>query len=168
MQIDLSELLLHEGKSKDFVSEIEITEIKRLGNSYKVESKQPVSINIKNIGKNTLLITAETKISLSIPCDRCLKEVIKNYHFNITKEVDFSKKMDEEEFIEEKKLNVDTLFLTELYPELPMKILCDPECKGLCKKCGSNLNEKDCGCDTNELDPRMSKILDVFNDYKEV
>ena len=37
----------------------------------------------------------------------------------------------------------------ELLLELPMNLLCDPECKGLCPKCGADLNRGDCGCRRN-------------------
>ena len=50
----------------------------------------------------------------------------------------------------------------------PAKVLCGEDCKGICPVCGANRNEKDCGCDTVVLDPRMQKFQDVFKDFKEV
>ena len=49
-----------------------------------------------------------------------------------------------------------------------------PECyakkisKGLCPVCGTNLNEKECGCDRTVADPRMAAIQDIFKNFKEV
>ena len=43
-----------------------------------------------------------------------------------------------------------------------MKTLCREDCRGICRKCGRNLNEGDCGCDTVELDPRMAVIAEIF------
>ena len=37
---------------------------------------------------------------------------------------------------------------------IPMKKLCKDDCKGLCIKCGKNLNEGDCGCNDEEIDAR--------------
>mgnify|MGYP000894070575 CR=1 FL=1 len=34
--------------------------------------------------------------------------------------------------------------------EIPMRVLCNEDCKGLCVKCGQNLNLKDCGCQVEE------------------
>ena len=45
---------------------------------------------------------------------------------------------------------------------MPSKILCREDCKGLCPKCGANLNIAECGCDRAVLDPRMSIIRDLF------
>ncbi len=41
---------------------------------------------------------------------------------------------------------------------LPAKPLCDPDCKGLCPKCGVNLNEEQCSCQDDEGDPRLAVL----------
>ncbi|MBZ0199171.1 MAG: DUF177 domain-containing protein [Ignavibacteriaceae bacterium] len=43
---------------------------------------------------------------------------------------------------------------------LPMKKLCKEDCKGLCYKCGKNLNEEECGC-TENIDPRWQPLIDI-------
>lgn len=42
--------------------------------------------------------------------------------------------------------------------EVPIQPICRPECQGLCMICGQNLNEADCGCDDDEIDPRLAKL----------
>jgi uncharacterized protein len=37
-------------------------------------------------------------------------------------------------------------------------VVCDPECKGLCPKCGTDLNEETCDCSENEPDPRWAAL----------
>ena len=49
-----------------------------------------------------------------------------------------------------------------------MKVLCKDNCKGICSRCGANLNKGDCGCDTWVPDPRMAAIQDIFKQFKEV
>jgi uncharacterized protein len=41
---------------------------------------------------------------------------------------------------------------------LPIKVLCRPDCQGLCQECGANLNLGDCGCAENEIDPRLAAL----------
>lgn len=41
---------------------------------------------------------------------------------------------------------------------LPIKVLCRPDCLGLCQECGANLNRGDCGCAENEVDPRLAVL----------
>ena len=58
---------------------------------------------------------------------------------------------------------------TSLTFNMPTKILCKPDCKGICKVCGKNLNEGDCGCDQFVPDPRMAAIKDIYDAFnKEV
>ena len=42
-------------------------------------------------------------------------------------------------------------------------VVCDPECKGLCPRCGANLNEGACGCTTEEVDPRWEALRGLKN-----
>lgn len=37
-------------------------------------------------------------------------------------------------------------------------VVCDPECKGLCPRCGANLNAEVCGCSFDEPDPRWDAL----------
>jgi uncharacterized protein len=46
---------------------------------------------------------------------------------------------------------------------VPMKKLCSEDCKGLCYKCGKNLNEGDCTCDKNDNDARWLPLMDLKN-----
>lgn len=41
---------------------------------------------------------------------------------------------------------------------LPIKHLCSEECKGLCQVCGKNLNEGECGCTQESVDPRLEVL----------
>lgn len=42
---------------------------------------------------------------------------------------------------------------------LPMKPLCDKNCKGLCPKCGINRNFQECDCTDDDFDERWEKLL---------
>jgi len=46
---------------------------------------------------------------------------------------------------------------------IPMKRLCKEDCKGLCVKCGSNLNEKQCECEDSEIDERWKVLTELKN-----
>ena len=61
------------------------------------------------------------------------------------------------------QLEVDELVYTEVILNLPSKHLCKADCKGLCFKCGKNLNEGDCGCKSDEPDPRFAKLRELLD-----
>lgn len=174
MLIDLSELFSTEQKKQDFKADIEMDMFKMKQGSYEFAVKEPVYIHIENTGKRELLLTANSHVALNIPCDRCLTNVKIDFNIDISKRIDISKPFDETEdmdefsFIKDGSLDVDKLVYNEILVNLPMKVLCSENCKGICNRCGANLNSQTCDCDRTELDPRMSKILDVFNNFKEV
>lgn len=42
--------------------------------------------------------------------------------------------------------------------DVPIKVLCRPDCQGLCQDCGQNLNEFVCSCSDEEVDPRLAAL----------
>lgn len=61
----------------------------------------------------------------------------------------------------EQMLDLDALAKTNLLLALPMKDLCKPDCKGLCPKCGKNLNDGSCGCKP-EGHPAFLKLRELL------
>ena len=175
MLISLSEIMTTKDKVARIEAPIELERFEYQGDSYEFVHKEPVNLTITNLGNKTVLIEGNTNISLNLFCGRCLKELIYPMDINFQKEVDFNlteeqraEGLDETNYIIGYNLDVDTLISDEILMEFPMKLLCDEDCKGLCKNCGTNLNEKSCDCDVTVYDPRMSVIRDIFNNFKEV
>ena len=61
------------------------------------------------------------------------------------------------------KLDLNELVYSEVIVSLPMKHLCKDDCKGICVKCGKNLNEGRCDCPEKEIDPRLSALAELLN-----
>ena len=47
--------------------------------------------------------------------------------------------------------------------EVPIQPICRPDCLGLCQVCGKNLNEGDCGCEDDDIDPRLAKLKELLD-----
>ncbi len=47
--------------------------------------------------------------------------------------------------------------------EIPMQLFCREECLGLCIECGHNLNDSDCGCTEDPIDPRLAKLKELLD-----
>lgn len=51
---------------------------------------------------------------------------------------------------------------------VPMVPVCRPDCRGLCPRCGKNLNEKDCECEPVEtIDPRLAALRNLKDARRE-
>ncbi len=119
-------------------------------------------------GKYT--ITGEVHSKIKFECDCCLKDFEIEINFPIT-EV-FSKIEPENEEIwlfssKDNIINLEQCIAMNISLNLPMKALCSENCKGLCRICGHNLNNSDCGCDRDIIDPRFEEFLKIFKN-KEV
>ncbi len=168
MHIHLSDSLTHEQETKVYQAELEFDVLETGRDSYPVIDKKPVEVRVTNTGGKKLLLEADASFSLIMPCDRCLEEVVVPFSYTVSRMADFDEEEKEEPeeqaYIEEYTLDVDTLVRDELFVHMPMKVLCKPDCKGICNRCGANLNHGTCGCDVTELDPRMAVIRDIFRD----
>lgn len=48
--------------------------------------------------------------------------------------------------------------------EVPTQSLCQPNCQGLCMECGANLNEGDCGCEEEDINPKMAVLKKILSE----
>ncbi len=120
---------------------------------------------IKNVAE-IVSLSAEATFSLDVYCSRCAEGVTYDMEVPI-EHILVSELQNEEtdEFIvtENMKLDIEQLTLEDIYFALPSKFLCDDDCKGLCPKCGANLNEGPCEC-KKDIDPRFEAILSLLDE----
>jgi uncharacterized protein len=175
MIINLSEIMSVKDNVKHIQAPIELKNFCIEGMEYPFADKSYVELTLSHVGERQVRVEGEAKISLLIPCNRCLEEVENGFELKFSKELDFNldsedriKELDETNYISGYNLDVDLLVYDEILIDFPMKVLCDENCKGICRECGTNLNKSNCSCKEADPDPRMSRIRDIFNNFKEV
>jgi uncharacterized protein len=57
-------------------------------------------------------------------------------------------------------LDVNLVVLEQIELAIPMRFVCREDCKGLCYKCGADLNEGACNCKNEKIDSRLSVLLE--------
>ncbi len=60
--------------------------------------------------------------------------------------------------VAEEILDTRPIVLEQLQLNIPMKPLCRPDCRGLCPRCGADLNERECSCAAHAPDPRWAAL----------
>ncbi|KFA88100.1 YceD family protein [Archangium violaceum] len=65
------------------------------------------------------------------------------------------------EVFDGKVIDLEPIVREQVLLALPMNTVCREECKGLCMKCGQNLNDKACGCDMTFVDPRLAALKNI-------
>ena len=126
------------------------------------------SISVECIEESRYRLEIKAEASLTIPCSRCLRPVTCPIEIIDEREIlldEGSNATEEGEplyFVSGGELDVYAFLKDELIPEMPAKVLCKEDCKGLCPVCGADLNNIQCGCDSFIPDPRMAAIRDLF------
>jgi uncharacterized protein len=62
---------------------------------------------------------------------------------------------------EDERIDLGELAREQILLNLPTQALCREDCKGLCPKCGANLNETACDCASVEIDPRWRGLSEL-------
>ncbi len=172
MLLNLTDVLTSEGKTRSEEIAVEMTAFESRMGRFPITEKTPLCLTLSNVGEGKAELCGHMELTQLMDCDRCLKEVPVRIALDFTRIVavtdgELSDESDLE-LINGCQLDIESLVYNELLMNQPEKVLCKPDCKGICKKCGKDLNEGDCGCDTFVPDPRMAVLQDIFNANKEV
>lgn len=166
MIIDVSSVLKETGGKTAVEGTVELPDVELYGNSCKFSEPVSISGSISNNGK-TLVLDADCGGAVTTRCARCAKEIRKDIAFHINEAlVQGEKKTDEFEDIivfEKNDVNIDEIVYNNFIINSPARYLCKDDCKGLCPKCGADLNEGECGCGEDDIDPRWAALAEMIN-----
>ncbi len=117
-----------------------------------------VAGRVTNIAQE-MRVQGNLRATMAAECDRCLEPVtlplVKEFDLYYLPTVAHADKSGETELLERdldfsfyqnERIELDELVLEQLELSLPIRILCQEECKGLCPQCGTDLNIESCDC----------------------
>jgi uncharacterized protein len=116
----------------------------------------------------------------TLPCARCLRRVPLSgeSHFDllyrpshmapivVEEELDVFSQSAQVIYYDEDKIPVEDLVTQQMFLEIPDKVLCKDDCKGLCPRCGAELNHGPCGCPAED-DSRWAELAQFVRKEKE-
>ncbi|MBW1713441.1 MAG: DUF177 domain-containing protein [Deltaproteobacteria bacterium] len=125
-------------------------------------------VEITPVG-DELKVEGRVATRLALACHRCLEEVVKSkeVEFDLTLVESFGLSQSDRELaaeemdlalIEGEKLDLVEVIREQLLLSCEMINLCRPNCRGLCSRCGANLNNSPCECQLTETDPRLAVL----------
>ena len=176
MKLDLRPLLAGDRLLK-FEYELSLDDYSEDTGSFLSDVGFPSPMKVSGEITNTagyMRMTLTTSVEYVAQCARCLSPVSGEFTLDLEKTVaprnllgDLDEdKLDEFAIIEDGFLDMDEQLREQLEMEFPMRFLCREDCKGLCPKCGKNLNEGECSCDHTEIDPRMEPLRKLLEQMK--
>lgn len=119
-------------------------------------------------------MSLEMSVDYVAECARCLSPVNGKFTLSLEKTVAprslllglDEDKLDDYAIIEDGFLDMDEQLRTQLEMEFPLRFLCRDDCKGLCQRCGKNLNDGSCDCSDKEIDPRLAPLQKILDKMK--
>ncbi|MFC4775435.1 YceD family protein [Paenibacillus sp. GCM10023252] len=140
-----------------------------------VLSAGPLHVSLQVWGMSDhVAAEGQLTVDLEMACSRCLESVkehivipfYEGFKYKATGKTEEESEAESEDYIVVSEERVDLKPYVEEYLLLfmPFAPLCSQDCSGLCPKCGSNLNEQPCGCDTRAVDPRFAALKDLFKE----
>ncbi|MGI6703134.1 MAG: YceD family protein [Clostridia bacterium] len=111
-----------------------------------------------------IIVTGEVQTEAILQCSRCLRTV--RHSLRAAFKQEYSETGDGEDVLPAKvdRIDLEIPVRESILLELPVKVLCTEECRGLCPVCGADRNEGECGCKHEEIDPRMQRLKELLEE----
>jgi uncharacterized protein len=119
-----------------------------------------------------LLVMSRVEARVRCTCARCLDSfaLTLSSEFKLSlrprpdpklappEETELSREDLETDFYEGEEVDLSPLIQDQVLLTLPPKVTCREDCRGLCQRCGKNLNRETCQCASTEIDPRLAPL----------
>ena len=164
MLLGLSKIIDCPGASVPFSVRVDLSDL-RYGDSYPVSEPVEAAGTVRNTA-GVLMMTGSLHTTLHGVCDRCAADFDRYVEFpiEVVLVTELSNEENEDEWmfpLVADSADLEDIVRTVFVLNLDSKLLCKDDCKGMCCRCGKNLNEGPCSCQ-KELDPRFAALKQLL------
>lgn len=170
MLIDLTDIIKDYGGKLELSEEFDMPETHFLGEDFVFADKCVLKGYIFN---NTKMLELEANVSgkATVHCARCGKPISIDVNFPVSEVLvrEDTPYSGEEEAVtySGNEIELDEVITNSFLMNVSGKYLCSEDCLGLCPKCGKNLNDGDCGCNRDVIDPRWEKLAEIMKNMSD-
>lgn len=162
MLLDVKPILHTPGKELDFQFDLDLSDLEFSGR-YPVSRPVSVTGAVRNAA-DVLHLDLTARTTLDAVCDRCGKAFSQDkeipYHCMLAESLENGEN-DEIELLENGCVDLSDLARAAFILGMDTKTLCSEDCKGLCSRCGADLNLGPCSCG-REVDPRLAVLAKLL------
>ena len=165
MLLGLSKIIDCPGQSVSFSTSVDLSDL-QFGTCEPVRDPVMASGTVRNTA-GVLMMKGSIQTRLYGVCDRCASEFERDIEFpiDVVLVTELANEDNEDEWVfplEGDSADLEDIVRTVFVLNMDSKLLCEPDCKGLCCRCGKNLNEGPCNCQ-KELDPRFAALRQLLD-----
>ena len=164
MLLGLSEIMDRPGASVTFSTSVDLHDL-LYGTCYPVSEPVLAKGSVRNTA-GVLVMTGQIATTIHGICDRCAQEYEEDISFplDVVLVTELANEENEDEWVfplEGDSADLEDIVRTVFVLNMDPKLLCKSDCKGLCCRCGKNLNDGPCSCQ-KELDPRFAALRQLL------
>ncbi len=164
MLLGLSKIIDSPGQSVAFSTTVDLSDL-QYGLSNPVSEPVKAEGTVRNTA-GVLMMRGAITTTIHGICDRCASDFDRDIEFpiDVVLVTELSNEENEDEWVfplEGDSADLDDIVRTVFVLNLDSKLLCKDDCKGLCHRCGKNLNAGPCSCE-KELDPRFAALKQLL------
>lgn len=165
MKLDLRSILHAPGAGVPFDYQTDLSALDFFGAR---PLTRPIRVQGRVVNRaGALELSGSASTVLSLTCDRCCKpfdrEMTVPLDSLLATELENEDSVDEIILLEDGAVDLDEVVSTAVILGMDMKHLCSEDCKGLCPRCGADLNLGPCDCKP-DVDPRLAALARLLDD----
>ncbi len=165
MLLGLSQIMDRPGESIPFSVSVDLSDL-QYGVSFPVSEPVLASGEVRNTA-DVLVMKGSIKTCLHATCDRCAGSFTRDVEIpiDVVLVTEFANEDNEDERVFSlvgDSADLEEIVRTVFVLNLDSRMICKPDCKGLCFRCGKNLNDGPCGCQ-KEPDPRFAALRQLLD-----
>ena len=165
MLLGLKDIIHRPGASVSFSESVDLSDL-LFGTCYPVTEPVLAVGTVRNTA-DVLMMKGTITTCLHGVCDRCAGEFTREVEIplDVVLVEELSNEENEDEWVfplEADAADMEDIVRTVFVLNMDSKLLCKPDCQGLCCRCGKNLNEGPCTCQ-KEPDPRFAALRQLLD-----
>lgn len=152
----------------------EISEDDPLWDGTELRFKTPVKVDMEasTAASGEVVVRGTVEAVLDQSCRRCLRDVALPFEDELTLVFAPTDELGTDDDTGEirplpaegREIGLGEAIREELVLGVPAFVLCRPDCRGLCPRCGVDRNEEECDCTLEEPDPRWEALRTLKED----
>ena len=170
MLIDLSDIIKDYGGRLELSESFEMQNMHFLGEDFTFNEPFLLTGVILNNTKS-LELDATVTGKAEVHCARCQKPMPVDIEFDVLEVLvreDGEISEDEDVLVYSgHEVDLSDVLVNSFLMNVSGKYLCSEDCRGLCMRCGINLNEQSCDCDKDNIDPRWEKLAEIMKNMSD-
>ena len=165
MLLGLSDIIHSPGASLSFSERVDLSDL-LFGTCYPVSEPVVIEGTVRNTA-DVLVMKGKITTCIHGVCDRCASDFTRDIVIpvDVVLVQELSNEENEDEWVfplEAESADLEDITRTVFVLNMDSKLLCKPDCKGICCRCGKNLNDGPCDC-RKEPDPRFAALQQLLD-----